>query len=101
MPGSTQPTFRATRPALRRKVSYYCQSVPLDGGEFGPRREDLMTASATNKVKALGIAAIGVVICAVGIYIGDTDDAPGAALMGIALMIGAMALAVKTARRKT
>ena len=33
--------------------------------------------------------------------IGDTDDAPGAALMGILLMIGALALAVRTARRNT
>ena len=38
---------------------------------------------------------------AVGIYIGDTDDAPGAALIGILLMIGAVVLGVRTARRTT
>eukprot|EP01031_Cornospumella_fuschlensis_P050035 gene50035-61239_t len=48
-----------------------------------------------------GLVAIGGAICAAGIYIGDTDDAPGAALMGILLMIGAVALSVKIARRKT
>jgi len=60
-----------------------------------------MTSSVTNVVMALGFVAIGVAIAAAGIYVGDTDDAPGAALMGILLMIGAMALAVRTARRKT
>ena len=60
-----------------------------------------MKSSVTNLVMALGLAAIGVAIGAAGIYIGDTDDAPGGALMGILLMIGALALAVRTARRKT
>jgi len=54
-----------------------------------------------NLAMALGLAAIGVALAAGGIYLGDTDDAPGAALIGILLMIGAMALGVRTARRKT
>jgi hypothetical protein len=60
-----------------------------------------MTSSVTNLVMALGFVAIGVAIGAAGIYIGDTDDAPGAALIGILLMIAAMALGMRTARRKT
>ena len=56
--------------------------------------------SVTNIVMALGLVAIGAAIGAAGIYIGDTDDAPGAALIGILLMIGAVVLAVRTARRK-
>jgi len=60
-----------------------------------------MTTSATNFVKALGLVAVGVAIGAAGIYIGDTDDAPGAALIGLLLMIGAVALGVRTARRTT
>jgi hypothetical protein len=48
---------------------------------------------------ALCLVAIGVAIGVAGIYIGDTDDAPGAALLGILLMIGMVALAVRTARR--
>ena len=59
-----------------------------------------MKPSITNVVKALGIVAVGVAIAAAGIYLGEADDAPGASLMGILLMIGTMALAVRTARRK-
>ena len=59
-----------------------------------------MKSSFTNMFIALGLIAIGVGLAAAGIYIGETDDAPGAALLGILLMIGAMALGVRTARRK-
>ncbi|HEY9528577.1 MAG TPA: hypothetical protein VIR02_15920 [Anaerolineales bacterium] len=59
-----------------------------------------MKSSLTNVLMALGLIAIGVGIAVAGIYIGETDDAPGAALIGILLMIGALALAVRTARRK-
>jgi len=46
-----------------------------------------------------GIVAVGVTAAAGGIYVGDTDDAPGAALMGIMLMIGAVVLGVRRLRR--
>ena len=59
-----------------------------------------MKTSVTNVLMALVLIAIGVGIAA-GIYIGETDDAPGAALPGILLLIGAVALGVRTARRKT
>jgi hypothetical protein len=49
---------------------------------------------------SIGLVALGLMFCAAGIYIGETDDAPGAALMGIILMVGAVALGVKIARRK-
>lgn len=52
-------------------------------------------------LKAFGFVAIGVSLGAVGIYVGDTDDAPGAALIGILLMIISVALGVRTARRKS
>ena len=60
-----------------------------------------MKSSVTNVLIALGLIAIGVGIAAAGIYIGETDDAPGAALTGILLMIGAVVLGIRTARRKT
>ena len=60
-----------------------------------------MKFSVTNVLMALVLIAIGVCIAAAGIYIGETDDAPGAALLGILLMIGAVVLGVRTARRKT
>ena len=59
-----------------------------------------MKSSVTNVLMALGLIAIGVGIAAAGIYIGEADDAPGAALIGILLMIGAVVLGVRTARRK-
>ena len=59
-----------------------------------------MKSSVTNLAKALGLVVIGVAIGAAGIYVGEKDDAPGGSLMGILLMIGAMVLAVRTARRK-
>jgi hypothetical protein len=62
---------------------------------------EIPLATVTNLVMSPGLVAIGVAIGAAGIYIGDTDDAPGAALIGILLMIGAVALGVRTARRKT
>jgi tetrahydromethanopterin S-methyltransferase subunit C len=46
-------------------------------------------------VIALGLVAIGLAIGAAGIYLGDTDDAPGAALIGL-LMIGSIVLGVRT-----
>jgi len=60
-----------------------------------------MKSSVTNVLIALSLIAIGVGIAAAGIYIGETDDAPGAALIGILLMVGAVALGVRIARRKT
>lgn len=59
-----------------------------------------MKSAVTNLLMGLGVIAIGVVVGAAGIYLGDTDDAPGASLVGILLMIGAMVLGVRIARRK-
>lgn len=59
-----------------------------------------MKPSTKNLVLAIGLGAIGLALAAGGIYVGETDDAPGAALLGFLLMIGLLALAVKTARRK-
>ena len=53
-----------------------------------------------NFAKALGLVAVGIGLAAAGIYVGETDDAPGAALLGILLAFGLIALAVRTARRK-
>jgi len=52
-------------------------------------------------VKAVVIAAIGVAIGIGGVYFADYDDSPGAGVLAILLMIGAIVLAVRTARRKT
>jgi hypothetical protein len=62
---------------------------------------DLVNSSLKKWVVAVGFVAVGVAIAAAGIYVGDTDDAPGAALAGILLMIVALALGVRAIRRKT
>jgi hypothetical protein len=59
-----------------------------------------MKSSVGNVVMGFGLVVIGILLAAAGIYIGETDDAPGAALIGILLMIGAVALGVRIARRK-
>jgi hypothetical protein len=59
-----------------------------------------MKPSVTNLLIALGFIVIGLTIGAAGIYVGETDDAPGAALIGILLMIGAVTLGVRKALRK-
>lgn len=63
--------------------------------EKQPLKGDLKQAPVTNLVLALGLGALGVAIAAAGITIGETDDAPGAALLGFLLMIGLVALGVK------
>ena len=62
---------------------------------------DLMKPSTKNLILANGLGAIGLALAAGGIYVGETDDAPGAALLGLLLMTGLLVLAVKTARQKT
>jgi uncharacterized membrane protein YadS len=60
-----------------------------------------MKSSVTKYVKAFVLVVIGVAIGVTGICIGEADDAPGGSLIGILLMIGMVALGVKTALRKT
>jgi hypothetical protein len=60
-----------------------------------------MKLTLANLLPALGFVAIGLAIAAAGIYVGDTDDAPGAALMGILIALGMIALGVRSVRRKT
>ncbi|MBI2923095.1 MAG: hypothetical protein HYY18_18730 [Planctomycetes bacterium] len=52
-----------------------------------------------NAIVALGLVAIGFAIGAAGIHLGETDDAPGASLLGILLMVGFLTLGVRTAFR--
>ena len=59
-----------------------------------------MAFPARNVFIAVLLVAAGMALAAAGIYVGDTDDAPGAALLGILLMIGSVVLAVRMVRRK-
>ena len=68
--------------------------------ENKPQPESLRTKPGIQLIKALGLGALGMLFAAGGIYVGETDDAPGAALLGLLLMIGLIALAVRIVRRR-
>lgn len=51
-------------------------------------------------VTVISLVILGAAFAAGGIYVGETDDAPGAALLGLLLGLGAIAFAVRIARRK-
>src|SRR5918995_6122277 len=57
-----------------------------------------MTSSVTNPVKAFALIAFGLAIAAMGIYVANADDAPGAAVMGFLLMLAAIVFGVRAAR---
>ena len=60
-----------------------------------------MNASRMNLLKGLGLITIGIALGVAGVLVGEYDDAPGASLIGILLMIGAVAVGVRIARRKS
>ena len=59
-----------------------------------------MTSNVTNIVKAAALIALALAIGAMGIYVAEADDAPGAAVIGLLLMIGAVVVGVATARNR-
>src|SRR5687768_16741388 len=59
-----------------------------------------MSSTVTNRVKAAALIALALAIGAMGIYVADADDAPGAAVIGLLVMIGAVVLGVKAARNR-
>jgi CubicO group peptidase (beta-lactamase class C family) len=59
-----------------------------------------MTSTLTNTARAAAPIALGVAIAAMGLYVANADDAPGAAVMGFLLMVAAVLLGVKAARSR-
>jgi len=59
-----------------------------------------MTSTVTNPVKAFALIALGLAIAAMGIYVANADDAPGAAVIGFLLMLAAVLFGVRTARNR-
>jgi len=59
-----------------------------------------MKRSATDLALGIGLIILGLAIAAAGIYIGDADDAPGGALIGILLMMVAVSLGARILQRK-
>ena len=63
-----------------------------------------MTSTVTNNVKAAALIALALAIGAIGIYVSAADDASlsgvGPAVIGLLLMIGAVVLVVRAARNR-
>jgi len=63
-------------------------------------KDTIVTSSSKKFVLAALLVAAGLAIGAAGIYVGEIDDAPGAALMGLTLMVVLFVFGVRIARRK-
>ena len=50
-------------------------------------KADLAKFSGRNLALGFGLILLGATLAAGGIYVGETDDAPGAALLGLTLEI--------------
>src|SRR5262245_36447580 len=59
-----------------------------------------MKTSVMNPVKACTLIALGLAIAAMGIYVADGDDAPGAAVIGMLLMVVGVVLGLRAARNR-
>jgi hypothetical protein len=53
-----------------------------------------------NPIKAFILIALGLAIAAMGIYVANADDAPGAAVIGMLLMVVGVVLGVRAARNR-
>jgi hypothetical protein len=59
-----------------------------------------MKTTDMNPVKAFTLIVPGLAIAAMGIYVADADDAPGAAVIGMLLMVVGVVLGVRAARNR-
>jgi hypothetical protein len=59
-----------------------------------------MNTTVMNPVKAFALIGLGLAIAAMGIYVANADDAPGAATLGMSLMVAGVVLGLKAARNR-
>ena len=59
-----------------------------------------MKTTVMKPVKAFTFIALGLAMAAMGLYVADADDAPGAAVIGMLLMAAGVVLGVRTARNR-
>jgi hypothetical protein len=59
-----------------------------------------MKTAVMNPVRAFTLFALGLAIAAMGIYVANADDAPGAAVIGMLLMVVGVVLGVRAARNR-
>ncbi len=59
-----------------------------------------MTTTVVHPVKAVTLVALSLAIAVMGFYVASADDAPGAAVMGMLLMVVGVVLGMKAARNQ-
>jgi CubicO group peptidase (beta-lactamase class C family) len=59
-----------------------------------------MKTSVMNPVKAATLIALALAVAAMGLYVANADDAPGAAVIGMLLMVVGVVLGVRAARNR-
>ena len=59
-----------------------------------------MKTTVMNRVKAFTLIALALAIAAMGIYVANADDAPGAAVFGMLLMVVGAVLGLRAARNR-
>lgn len=59
-----------------------------------------MRSSVANPVKASALVVLALAVAAMGLYVADADDAPGAAVIGMGLMVAGVVLGVRAARNR-
>lgn len=59
-----------------------------------------MSSTTVSIARASVLIALGVAIAAMGIYVAEADDAPGAAVIGFLLMLAAVVLGIRAARNR-
>ena len=59
-----------------------------------------MKTSVLNPAKAFTLILLGLAVAAMGIYVANADDAPGAAVGGMLLMVAGVGLGVRAARNR-
>ena len=59
-----------------------------------------MKTTVLNPMRAATLFALGLAVAAMGIYVADADDAPGAAVIGMLLMVVGVVLGVRAARNR-
>ncbi len=59
-----------------------------------------MPSTTLTRVKASILIALGLAIAAMGVYVAEADDAPGAAVFGFVLLLAAVVLGIRAARSR-
>ena len=62
--------------------------------------EFTVTALWAFPVKAFALIALGLAIAAMGVYVANADDAPGAGVIGMLLMVIGVTLGLRAARNR-